>query len=111
MRPPHLIIGATAVYYLLAFIGSFVLKLTIFAPALVVFHNMEPLRAVKASASVCFKNFGAFIIFVILSYLMLACGFMCCLIGLIFVMPLYIPAYYHAYREIFLTPETAGPDE
>jgi len=108
---PQLIVGATIVYYLLAFIGSFVLKLTIFAPALVVFHNMEPLSAVKTSVSVCFKNFGAFIIFVILSYLMLACGFMCCLIGLIFVMPIYIPAYYHAYREIFLSLETAGLNE
>lgn len=104
---PHLIISTTILYYVLAFLGSLALKLTIFAPPLIIFHGMEPWAAIKASFNACFRNAGAFIIFLILSYPLLVAGFLFCLIGLIFVMPLYIPAYYHAYREIFLTAEPA----
>jgi len=101
-----LIWAATGLYYVLAFLGGVVLKLTLFAPALVVFHNVEPLTAIRTSIAVCFRNFGAFLVFVILSYLLMVGGFMCCMIGLIFVMPLYVPAYYSAYRDIFLHSDT-----
>ena len=79
-----------------------VIMATWFAPALVLFHDMQPLDAMKASFAAGTKNllpmviFGVFLV-VALFFAMLPLG-----MGLLLLLPVFSGAVYASYRDIFL---------
>lgn len=78
-----------------------VIMATWFAPALVLFHDMQPLDAMKASFAAGAKNllpmviFGIFLV-VALFFAMLPIG-----LGLLLLLPVFSGAVYASYRDIF----------
>ena len=78
-----------------------VIMATWFAPALVFFHNMQPIPAMKASFEAGAKNwlamavFGVFLV-VALFFAMLPLG-----LGLLLLLPVVSAAVYASYRDIF----------
>jgi uncharacterized membrane protein len=78
-----------------------VIMATWFAPALVFFHDMQPLEAMKASFAAGAKNllpmviFGIFLV-VALFFAMLPIG-----LGLLLLLPVFSGAVYASYRDIF----------
>lgn len=78
-----------------------VIMATWFAPALVYFHGMQPLAAMKASFAAGLRNWLAMIIFGI--FLVVA-GFFALLpvgLGLLLLLPIFSAAVYASYRDIF----------
>ena len=78
-----------------------VVMATWFAPALVYFHGMQPLAAMKASFAAGAKNWLVMIIFGI--FLVVA-GFFAMLplgLGLLLLLPVFSAAVYASYRDIF----------
>jgi len=79
-----------------------VIMATWFAPALVFFHDMQPLAAMKASFAAGAKNwlamtiFGIFLV-VALFFAMLPLG-----MGLLLLLPVFSGAVYASYRDIFV---------
>lgn len=79
-----------------------VIMATWFAPALVFFHDMKPLDAMKASFAAGAKNwlpmciFGVFLV-VALFFAMLPVG-----MGLLLLLPVFSGAVYASYRDIFM---------
>ena len=79
-----------------------VIMATWFAPALVFFHDMQPLDAMKASFAAGAKNFlpmaifGIFLV-VALFFAMLPVG-----MGLLLLLPVFSGAVYASYRDIFV---------
>lgn len=79
-----------------------VIMATWYAPALVFFHDMKPLDAMKASFSAGAKNwlpmciFGVFLV-VALFFAMLPVG-----MGLLLLLPVFSGAVYASYRDIFV---------
>src|SRR5574343_186522 len=79
-----------------------VIMATWFAPALVYFHDMQPLDAMKASFAAGSKNllpmviFGVFLV-VALFFAMLPVG-----MGLLLLLPVFSGAVYASYRDIFM---------
>lgn len=79
-----------------------VIMATWFAPALVFFHDMPPLDAMKASFAAGAKNllpmviFGVFLV-VALFFAMLPLG-----MGLLLLLPVFSGAVYASYRDIFM---------
>lgn len=92
------------IYILLTITATVALKLTVFAPALVIFHGMQPWEAIKTSAAAWKKNAGAFLLFMFLAHLLMTGGVVLCLVGIVFALPLYMIGCYQAYRDLFLTP-------
>ncbi len=79
-----------------------VLMATWFAPALVFFHDMKPIDAMKASFAAGAKNWLAMVIFavflvVVLFFAMLPLG-----LGLLLLLPVASGAVYASYRDIFV---------
>lgn len=78
-----------------------IIMATWFAPALVFFHDMQPLDAMKASFAAGAKNllpmaiFGIFLV-VALFFAMLPIG-----LGLLLLLPVFSGAVYASYRDIF----------
>ena len=79
-----------------------VIMATWYAPALVFFHDMQPLPAMKASFAAGAKNwlpmviFGIFLV-VAMFFAMLPVG-----LGLLLLLPVFSGAVYASYRDIFL---------
>ncbi|WP_426105253.1 BPSS1780 family membrane protein [Massilia sp. TSP1-1-2] len=73
------------------------------APALVVLKGTAPVDAIRLSFAAAVKNFPAFIIFYVLSWVATFVGSLPLGIGLIFVYPVVLCATYMAYKEIFAT--------
>jgi uncharacterized membrane protein len=73
-----------------------------FAPALVVFNNMQPVPALKASFNACIKNVVAFLVFDLV--IMVLCFFAALPLGLGFLvlLPVFVGALYASYRDIFV---------
>lgn len=94
--------GSVALAALLVLILTVpVIMATWFAPALVYFHGMRPLAAMKASFSAGVRNWLAMVIFGI--FLMVA-GFFAMLpvgLGLLLLLPVFSAAVYASYRDIF----------
>ena len=79
-----------------------VIMATWFAPALVYFHDMQPLAAMKASFAAGARNWLAMVIFgiflvVALFFAMLPVG-----MGLLLLLPVFSGAVYSSYRDIFV---------
>lgn len=75
-----------------------------FGPALVVFHNMAPVDAMKASFNACLKNLMPFLLYG--AVMLVLCGIAAIPFGLGFLVlaPVILVSIYTAYRDIFFLP-------
>jgi uncharacterized membrane protein len=73
-----------------------------FAPALVVFHNVAPLDAMKMSFAACMKNIVPFLIYGLVFIVLFVVGAIPLGLGLLVVIPLMITSTYTSYRDIFV---------
>jgi uncharacterized membrane protein len=73
-----------------------------FAPALVVFNNMQPIPALKASFNACIKNMVPFLVYGLIT--MVLCFFAALPVGLGFLVlgPVLAGSVYASYRDIFV---------
>lgn len=79
----------------------FMSMLFLFAPALVLFDNMQPIDAIKNSFSASLKNFLPVTLFMVIYLVASLLGAIPVLLGLLVVMPVSILALYTAYNELF----------
>ena len=82
-----------------------VMMAVMFAPALVFFHQVAPWSAMKLSFRACLRNFWVLSWWGILATVLMFCGFLMLLIGLLVVLPVMWYSSYLAYRDIFLYDE------
>ena len=73
----------------------------IFAPALVVFHDMKPLAAMKLSFMGCVKNILPLLVWFILFIIFFILGAIPLGLGLLVVIPMLIASTFAAYKMIF----------
>jgi uncharacterized membrane protein len=73
-----------------------------FAPALVVFNNMQPVPALKASFDACMKNMLVFLVYGLITLVL--CFFAALPLGLGFLVlvPVLAGSLYASYRDIFV---------
>lgn len=98
--------GALGLSFVLAMLVALALALPVymalwFAPALVVFHNLKPVDAMKASFMACLKNIVPFLLYGII--LLVLCVVAAIPLGLGFLVlgPVAIASIYAGYRDIF----------
>ena len=98
--------GALGLTFVLAMLVALALALPVymalwFAPALVVFHNLKPVDAMKASFMACLKNIVPFLLYGII--LLVLCVVAAIPLGLGFLVlgPVAIASIYAGYRNIF----------
>ncbi len=73
-----------------------------FAPALVVFHDVQPMAALKASFAGCLKNLVPFLVYGLIGLLLLIVALIPVGLGLLVVIPLLWVTTYTGYRDIFI---------
>ncbi|WP_303785848.1 BPSS1780 family membrane protein [Azovibrio restrictus] len=73
-----------------------------FAPALVLFHRMSPLQALKASFGACLKNWLAFLVFGLLLSILLFFAALPLGLGFLVLIPVLFGALHASYRDIFV---------
>lgn len=89
---------------------------TYFAPALIIFHQLNAIDAMKTSFGACLKNFAAFLVYFLLFLLGGAVfGFLAAFLGFFIIIVLFVAVFvlwptmvasiYAAYRQIFLSSE------
>ena len=78
-----------------------VLMATWFAPALVFFHNMQPVDAMKASFAACAANVLPLTIYSLLLLPMFFFAMLPLGMGLLVLIPVFAGALYASYRDIF----------
>lgn len=74
-----------------------------FAPALVIFHDVGPIDAMKLSFAGCLKNVGSLTIWSVLMILLMILGAIPLMLGLLVVIPVVQLSMYLAYKAIFLS--------
>ncbi|MCL2657796.1 MAG: hypothetical protein FWD62_10345 [Betaproteobacteria bacterium] len=72
------------------------------APALVVFHDVPPVEAMKRSFSASLRNWAPVLIYGVLATIALVVGMIPLGLGLLLVWPALLAATYVAYRDIFI---------
>lgn len=96
-------VGIFMLVMLLAVLMSIPLAMAVwFAPALVVFHDMEPLDAMKASFMGCLKNWLTFLVFIIVYMVLAVVATIPLGLGWLVLGPVIIGAMYAAYEDIYL---------
>jgi uncharacterized membrane protein len=78
-----------------------VIMATWFAPALVFFHGMKPLDAMRASLGAGIKNWLAMSVFGVMLMVMLFFAMLPLGLGLLLLIPIFSGAVYASYRDIF----------
>ena len=73
-----------------------------FAPALVVFHNMEAMPAMKASFLGCLKNFLPFLLYGIVMLVLAIVAAIPLFLGLLVLVPVGYATIYTSYKDIYL---------
>jgi hypothetical protein len=79
-----------------------------FSMLIAVFHNEEPVEAMKLSWKVVNKNWLMWIVFIIVMSFLIFAGALFCLVGLVFALPLYYCIMYAAFEDVCGLPETDG---
>ncbi len=74
---------------------------TWFAPALVVFHNVAPMAAMKASFFAVLKNIVPFLIYVVIVFVLSIIAAIPFGLGFLVLVPVLLGAHYASYVEIF----------
>lgn len=97
-------LGAMALFAIPLFmlLGAVITACWWLAPALIVFHDVPPVEAMKRSFIATLKNWAPALIYGILGAIALFVGSLLLLIGLLVVMPALTAATYLAYRDIFI---------
>jgi len=72
-----------------------------FAPALVVFHNIEPLAAMRASFKACLTNFGGFLLYGLVGLVLAVVASIPFMLGWLVLVPVSFGSIYAGYRDIF----------
>ena len=72
-----------------------------FAPALVIFHNVAPLEAMKASFSACLKNMVPFLVYGLILFVLCIIAAIPFGLGFLVLIPVIIGSTYVAYSGIF----------
>ena len=72
-----------------------------FAPALVVFHNVAPLDAMKASFSACLKNLVPFLVYGVILFVLCIIAMIPFGLGMLVMVPVMMGSVYASYVEIF----------
>ena len=72
-----------------------------FAPALVVFHNVAPLEAMKASFFACLKNIVPFLVYGVILFVLCMIAMIPFGLGMLVMMPVMMGSLYASYVEIF----------
>ena len=87
---------------LLVFVLSIPLFMAMwFAPALVVFRNVPPINALKASFSVCLKNIITVLVYVVITLVLSFIAVIPLGLGLLILVPVMMGSTYFAYVELF----------
>jgi len=73
-----------------------------FAPALVAFHNLAPMAAMRQSFSGCLRNIGAFLLYGVVSLVLMILAMLPVGLGLLVFGPVVWGTMYAGYRDIFL---------
>jgi len=73
-----------------------------FAPALVVFHDMDAMSAMKHSFIGCVRNFVPFLVYGIVFLVLGIVALIPCGLGLLVIFPLSYASMYSAYKDIYL---------
>ena len=95
-------LGGVMIASMLAFILSIpVIMATWFAPALVFFHDMQPLAAMKASLAAGVKNWLAMLVFSLLLAVAMFFAALPFFVGFLLLIPLFTGAIYVSYLDIF----------
>lgn len=84
-----------------------VLMMILFAPALIVLHDVAPVEALKMSFHGCLRNIMPFLIYGLVGLLMLVVGAIPIFLGWLVVYPVLMIAIYTSYRDIFLEEDAA----
>ena len=63
------------------------------------FYDCSPMEALQISRKLISRNWGAFIVFVILSGLISAAGLMLCCVGLLYAVPAISAAMFYAFAD------------
>ena len=103
-----MIIGLTPVLVGLALLLPLLMAYW-FAPALIVFGDMSPLAAMKASLLACVKNSAAFLVYGLITFGLLLLSTLTLMLGFLVMIPLAFISYYTSYQDIFGPEETAAP--
>lgn len=92
-----------AIGMLLAFLLLFPVLMAIwFAPALIVLHDIEPVRAMKMSFKGCLKNILPFLVFWIVAPIIMILAVIFTLgLGLLILLPIGMITYYTSYRDVW----------
>ena len=72
-----------------------------FAPALVVFHNVAPLEAMKASFFACLKNIVPFLVYGVILFVLCMIAMIPFGLGMLIMLPVMMGSLYASYVEIF----------
>ncbi len=72
-----------------------------FAPALVLFHDVSPIAAMSMSFKGCLRNVIPFLLYGIITFILLILAMIPLLLGLFVVVPMLYIAIYTSYRDIF----------
>lgn len=75
-----------------------------YAPALVVFHGVDPVKAMVSSFKVCLKNLGPLTVLGLISFVLMMIGAIFLGLGLLVVIPVLQITTYVSYRDIFIKP-------
>ena len=99
-------LAAMAIFLLLALLVVLGLSVPIymalwFAPALVVFHDMAPVDALRASFSACWKNLMPFLVYGVVLLALCMVAAIPFLLGYLVLAPVIIASIYTGYRDIF----------
>jgi uncharacterized membrane protein len=73
-----------------------------FAPALVVFHDLGPMEAMKQSFSGCLKNLVPFLVYGLIGFFLSALASIPAMLGWLVLAPVFIGSLYVSYRDIFV---------
>jgi uncharacterized membrane protein len=72
-----------------------------FAPALVIFHDLAPLAAMKASFAVCLKNMLPFLVYGVILLVLCFVAAIPMFLGFLVLLPVLIGAHYASYVDLF----------
>lgn len=75
-----------------------------FAPPLIVFHELTPVDAIKASLSACFKNIMPFLVYGVIALALAVIAAIPLGLGMLVLVPVIVVSIYTAYRDIFFGP-------
>ena len=75
-----------------------------FAPALVVFHDMKALEAMKLSFFASLRNAPAFVVFALLYVVLVVLASIPAMLGWLVLLPVTFGAMYASYRDVFDQP-------